>query len=77
MSDPNHRQDFSARRGCVSAPVLIIALAVRQDENDGEQRGYSCQAPKNCALRPLSVGISGSVTADNLAEFRFEGIGIS
>jgi hypothetical protein len=28
MSDPDDRQDFSARRGCVWAPALILALAV-------------------------------------------------
>jgi len=28
MSDPDDRQDFSARRGCLWAPALILALAV-------------------------------------------------
>jgi hypothetical protein len=28
MSDPDSHRDFSARRGCVWAPALIIALII-------------------------------------------------
>ena len=46
----------------VIASQFFVDLPARHNENDGEQRGYSCHAPKNLHVFASVGGISGYPT---------------